>query len=104
MRSFVTPKKDSDGLSVNIHSRTDVAAWLANFNRSFGADSLHTGRVRDIHVDLDVGQPEDGSDAQPDHAVIAGLPFSDDNPELAESLASRLVEVSRTLDRTQRGR
>jgi len=98
------PKKDSDGLSVNLNSRTDVAVWLANFSRSFGADTLHTGRVRDIHVDLDVGQPEDESDAQADHAIITGLPFSDDNPELAESLASRLVEASRTLDRTLRRR
>jgi hypothetical protein len=44
-------------------------------HRSFGADTLHTGRVRDIRFDLDVGQPED-----PDHTIITGLPFSDDNP------------------------
>jgi len=32
------------------------------------------------------------------------LPFSDDDPERAEILASRLVEISRTFDRTLRKR
>jgi hypothetical protein len=96
------PKKDLDGLSVNIHSKTDVASWLAGFNRSFGADSLHTGRIRDIDRELDVGQADDEAEAHPDHAIIIGLPFTDDDPDRAESLASRLVEISRTLDRTPR--
>jgi hypothetical protein len=96
------PKKDPDGLSVNIGSRTETSVWLGGFSRSFGADSLHTGRVRDIDSDLDIGQTEEDALAAPAHAVIIGLPFSDEDPERAESLASRLVEISRSLDRTQR--
>jgi hypothetical protein len=98
------PKKDTDGLSVNIRSKTDVAAWLAGFNRSFGADTLHTGSIRNIDPELDVSQTDEAITAEPEHAVITGLPFTDDDPERAESLASRLVEISRTLDRERRRR
>ena len=98
------PKKDLDGLSVNIRSKTEVASWLATFSRSFGADTLHTGSIRDIDQELDVGQAEEDAEAYPEHAIITGLPFSDDDPERAEILASRLVEISRTFDRTLRKR
>ena len=98
------PKKDLDGLSVNIRSKTEVASWLATFSRSFGADKLHTGSIRDIDQELDVGQAEEDAEAYPEHAIITGLPFSDDDPERAEILASRLVEISRTFDRTLRKR
>lgn len=98
------PKRDPDGLSVNISARTDASLWLAGFNRSFGADTLHTGRIRNIDRALDVGQAEEDAHEQPDHAILIGLPFSDDDPERAESLASRLVEISRTFDRTLRRR
>jgi hypothetical protein len=96
--------KDLDGLSVNIRSKTEVASWLATFSRSFGADTLHTGSIRDIDQELDVGQAEEDAEAYPEHAIITGLPFSDDDPERAEILASRLVEISRTFDRTLRKR
>ena len=98
------PNKDLDGLSVNIHSKTETGTWLASFSRSFGADTLHTGSIRDIDVELNVGQPEEDAEAHPEHAVITGLPFSDEDPERAENLASRLVQISRTLDRTMRKR
>jgi hypothetical protein len=98
------PKKDLDGLSVNIRSKTEVASWLATFSRSFGADTLHTGSIRDIDQELDVGQAEEDAEAYPEHAIITGLPFSDDDPERAEILASRLVAISRTFDRTLRKR
>ena len=98
------PKKDLDGLSLNIRSKTEVASWLATFSRSFGADTLHTGSIRDIDRELDVGQAEEDAEAYPEHAIITGLPFSDDDPERAEILASRLVEISRTFDRTMRKR
>ena len=98
------PKKDLDGLSVNIHSKTEVASWLAGFSRSFGADTLHTGSIRDLDQELNVGQAQEDAEAYPQHAIITGLPFSDDDPERAEILASRLVEISRTSDRTMRKR
>lgn len=96
------PKRDADGLSVNIQSKTDVNSWLSNFNRSYGADTVHTGKIRDIDARLDVGQPEEEAHEYPSHAIIVGLPFSDDDPIRAERLASYLVAISRTLDRTSR--
>jgi hypothetical protein len=96
------PKRDLDGLSVNIRSKTEAASWLAGFSRSFGADTLHTGSIRDIDRELNVGQADEDAEAYPEHAIITGLPFSDDDPARAESLASRLVEISRTFDRTMR--
>jgi hypothetical protein len=98
------PKRDLDGLSVNIRSKTQAESWLASFNRSFGADTLHTGNIRDIGQELNVGQAEEDAEVAPEHAIITGLPFSDDDPERAEILASRLVEISRTFDRTMRRR
>ncbi len=87
------PKRDLDDLSVNIRSKTEVASWLASFSRSFGADTLHPGSIRDIDSELGVGQAEEDAEAYPEHAIITGLPFSDDDPERAETLASRLVEI-----------
>ncbi|MEK7407588.1 MAG: hypothetical protein AAB225_21120 [Acidobacteriota bacterium] len=97
---ILDPAKDKDGLSVNVRSRIDLEAWLAGFRRSFGADSLHTGRIRTLR--LDVGQFEQDLRNQPDHAVITGLPYSEDDPERAESLASELAKMSRPVDRTMR--
>jgi hypothetical protein len=96
------PKRDLDGLSVNIRSKTEVSSWLAGFNQSYGADTLHAGCIRNIDRELNVGQAEEDAAAYPDHAIITGLPFSDDDPVRAERLASRLVEISRTFDRTTR--
>lgn len=92
--------RDKDGLSVVIQSRTDLEAWLSCFSRSYGADKLHTGKVRTLG--LDVGQTEEDLRYHPDHAVITGLPFTDDDPGRAESLASQLAKMSRPVDRTVR--
>lgn len=96
------PRKDGDGLSVNLKSRTDVANWLATFNQSFGADSLHSGRIRDLDPVLDVSQTEESIAEDPCHAVITGLPYADDDPGRAESLASRLRDISRNIERQRR--
>ena len=90
--------RDPDGLSVNIASRTNVEEWLSGFRASSGADSLHSGRIRTLA--LDVGQTEEEQDDS--HAIITGLPFIDDDPDKAEVLASRLVEMVRKVDRTKR--
>jgi hypothetical protein len=74
------PKRDSDGLSVNIQSKTELVSWLARFNRSFGADSMHSGRIRDIDGELDVGSPEEDAEEYPAHALIIGLPFTEAKP------------------------
>ena len=100
--AFVRSSKDRDGLSVNIRSRTAVEHWLASFNKSFGADTLHCGRIRDLDLGLDVGHAEEDLREQPDHAVVTGLPYQDEDPPRAERLASELVKISRVFDRTKR--
>lgn len=94
------PGRDRDGLSVNIQARTNLEVWLATFNKSYGADSLHTGKVRTLG--LDVGQTEQDLRDQWDHALITALPFAEDDPDRAESLASELAKMSRAVDRTVR--
>lgn len=94
------PEKHPDGLSVNIAFDTDLDQWLGNFNKSFGADSLHSGRVR--RLGLEIGQTEADLMKDRSHAVIVGLPPVDEDPQLAEDIATELVKMSRTIDRTIR--
>jgi hypothetical protein len=98
--AFILRPEEGDGLSVNIRSKTNLEVWLGCFKKSYGADSLHTGRVRTLG--LDVGQTEEDLRDAPDHAVITGLPYQDEDPDRAESLASELVKMSRDVDRIVR--
>ena len=101
--AFILHAKDrADGLSVYVKAAVpDLAAkLLEQFNCSYGADTLHVGRIRTLK--LDVLQEPNGPD--PAHCFITGLPSSDDDPELAESLASALRDMSRISDRIKRKR
>ena len=99
--AFLRDPKHPDGLSVNIASLTDTNQWLSNFTRSFGADSLHSGRVRELG--LEIGQTEaDLAESPPAHALIIGLPFTDEDPKRAEDLATELVRRARAVDRLKR--
>jgi hypothetical protein len=99
--AFLRDPKHPDGLSVNIAGLTNTGEWLSMFSKSFGVDSLHTGSVR--AVGLEVGQTEqDLVETPPAHALITGLPLTDDNPQLAEDLATELVKLSRRVDREKR--
>lgn len=103
--AFIRRPSEPDGLSVNIHSKTpELTLWLSSFKTSFGADSLHTGRVRNIGLGLDVGQTEADRQAQPDHAVITGVPLQDEDALLAERIASELTRICRAVDRVRRAR
>ena len=93
-------RRDPDGLSVNIRSLTNTEAWLSTFKKSFGADTLHSGRVRDLS--LEIGQTETDIHEGNGHALIVGIPDQDDDPKRAEDLASDLQKISRPLDRTPR--
>jgi hypothetical protein len=60
----------------------------------YGVVSLHVGRVRDMNLSLDVVPDSEH------HANIQGAPYPEDDPELAEAIASRLVgHARRVLDR-----
>ena len=94
--------RDPDGLSVNIAVETDLEQWLASFNKSFGADGLHCGWMRNLR--LEIGQAEEDIRESTSHALIVGLPSPDEDPQRAEDLATELVKISRTVDRTRRKR
>lgn len=100
--AFIRRHTDLDGLSVNILSLTPVDQWLASFRNSFGADSLHPGKIRALAMDLDVGQQTSGVGTQSAHASIIGVPHQDEDPQRAERIASALSRISRLHDRTPR--
>jgi hypothetical protein len=52
---------------------------------------------------LEIGQTEeDLAESPPAHALITGLPLIDEDPKLAEDLATELVRRSRVVDRQKR--
>jgi hypothetical protein len=80
---------------------TEVDEWLSTtFNKSFGADSLHTGRVRDLQ--LEIGQTEKDLRDGTGHALIIGLPSLEEDAQKAEDLATALRNISRQVDRARR--
>lgn len=94
-------KRDPDGLSVNIQALTEIEGWLsASFNKSFGADTLHSGRIRGLQ--LEIGQTEADLKAMAGHGLIVGLPTPEEDPKRAEDLATELRNISRMIDRRRR--
>jgi len=77
---------DDDGLSLN---RRSAEACRAVLKKCQGVVSLHVGRVRDIGLDVRI-DPQD-----PDHALIIGQPYPEDDPDTLETLAGALAEQSR---------
>src|SRR5437879_6161107 len=75
--------KDEKGLSVDTLSAQSCASALSNCHVA----SLHTGRVRDLFLDI----VED----EPGHANITGVPRAADDRALAERLASKLAKQAR---------
>lgn len=96
------PKRDPDGLSVNLLATTVLETWLSSFKKSYGADSLHCGRIRDLR--LEVGQTAQDVASNSSHALIVGLPSNDEDPKKAEDLATELRNLARRLDRVIRRR
>jgi hypothetical protein len=95
------PNRDPDGLSVNLSSQTDISNWLSStFNKSFGADTLHAGHIRDLG--LEIGQSREDIDTAGGHALIVGMPTQDEDAKRAEDLATELRNMSRQFDRNVR--
>jgi hypothetical protein len=94
------PARDLDELSVNIAQLTDTEEWLSSFRASFGADSLHTGHVRSLGID--VVQTAEDLASRPSHALIVGVPSQEQDALAAERLASSLQHMSRAVDRKRR--
>ena len=87
---FYRKRRDWDGVSLATTVRAGVEV-MKKFRRPVeGALSLHVGWVRNIDkLDVTRKRPTDT------HAIIEGLPYSDDNPKEAENLANQLLEIAR---------
>ena len=94
------PVRDADGISVNVARMTDVPIWLSSFKTSYGADSLHTGRINTLG--LKVVQTEEDRVSALAHALIVGLPSQEEDALAAERFASHLRNMSRPVDRIRR--
>jgi hypothetical protein len=94
------PARDADGLSVNIGRLTGLEVWLSSFKASYGTDSLHTGRVRALGID--VVQTAEDMTSDPAHALIVGIPSQEEDALAAERTASSLRNMPRSVDRTRR--
>lgn len=84
------PKKDVDGLSVNLASACTIDDVCGNLDPCHGVISLHTGRIRDIGLNVEQDTPR--------HANITGVPYQEGaeaNIAAAERLALLLAEQSR---------
>jgi hypothetical protein len=86
---------DPDGISVGYGC--SVPEYLSRFNKTFGATTLHVGRVRDIGLDV---VPDDDP-AEPHHALIVGVPYDADDLVRAEELAVELAKQARLLPVTE---
>jgi hypothetical protein len=81
------PEGDEDGLSVNIADHCSVEDCMKGLKKCHGIVSLHVGRLRDIGLNV---RPD-----SIDHACITGVPFTSEDRDRAEKLATLLVERSR---------
>ena len=78
-----------NGLSVFIASLCSIEEARTKLEKVRGVASLHTGRVRDIGLDV---TPDPG-DIQ--HAEIVGVPLADDDEHMANYFADLLAEQAR---------
>jgi hypothetical protein len=83
-----TNEKES-GLSVSFDSTP--AECRALFSRTYGIFSLRVAQVTDLHLQV---IPD-----EPNHANIKGLPYKEDNPDLAEWYAGQLAERATLVER-----
>jgi hypothetical protein len=94
-QAFLLRLRDKDtGLSISYNCTLDEARY--SLTRSYGVLSLHVGRVRTLNLDVVPDEPQ--------HANIIGLPYKEDNPELAERMASLLAKQARIVDQGLRKR
>jgi hypothetical protein len=82
---------DLDGLSVG-HTCA-IPEYLSQFKKTFGVATMHTGRVRDLGLQVVVDDPLH----DPYHASIKGLPRKEEDPEAAELRALDLARQARLL-------
>ena len=82
--------RDPNGLSLNYNVEVPEGCAPGHSGKQLIV-SLHVGRIRDIHTDLDVI-----ADSK-DHANIVGIPRQEADPEKLEQFAAALVIQSRVV-------
>jgi hypothetical protein len=91
---LIRADEKQSGLSVCYNCT--IAEARNSLKKSYGAATLHVGKVRTLHLDV---VPD-----EPTHANIVGLPYKEDNPTEAERFASLLAKQARIVDRGLRKR
>lgn len=101
MRRILRSGEAESDLSV---FRRVIADWehsRLTFKITYGAASLHVGRVRDLGNGIDiVASPQAATEtrkALPEHASVINLPDPVSDPDSAEFMASRLRNQARML-------
>jgi hypothetical protein len=81
---YLRKNKNEIGLSVNLASVYTPEQCAARFQTCYGVASLVVGQVRQLGLDVVADSPS--------HANILGLPYREDNRELADRLAELLAQ------------
>ena len=83
---YLRKNKNEPGISVNIASACSPEQCAARFRTCYGVARLEVGGIRELGLDV---IPDSIS-----HAEIAGLPYDEDDPEMADLLADLLAQQS----------
>lgn len=101
--AFILRPTDEGELSVYRQKLVSADACRATFKKTYGAVSLHTGRVRSLNEEnpfgIDVIPRESDADPCPGHSAIVNLPdkHRDAKPEDAERMATLLRDQARRI-------
>lgn len=83
---YLRKNKNEQGISVNIASACSPEQCAARFKKCYGVARLEVGGIRELGLDV---IPDSMS-----HAEIAGLPYEEDDPKMADLLADLLAQQS----------
>lgn len=83
---YLRKNKNEQGISVKIASVCSPEECAARFRNCYGVARLEVGGIRELGLDV---IPDSIS-----HAQIAGLPYAEDDPEMADLLADLLAQQS----------
>lgn len=86
--AFLRRQSDTDGMSVNYNVDVPDGCGVG-LSKKKAVVSVHVGWLRDLDLDVE-------ADTE-DHAVITGVPFSNDvdQIETVEQLAAKMAEMAR---------
>lgn len=87
---FLRVGRDNDGLSVFRAKCRTPEECASRFNTCFGVAEIQVASVRTLGLDV-----VHGDEDQPEHALIVGLPTTEDDRAKAERLASLLAKQAR---------